>query len=81
MESGYPVIREVVYVARQENWSFPLHKHEEAAELSLIIGGRRPERGSAAEAELAFCMRMRYIIIYQSCRKTGTPIFSSGGGT
>ncbi len=40
MESGYPVIREVVYVSPQVNWSFPLHKHEEAAELSLIIGGR-----------------------------------------
>ena len=35
-----PKINEIVYVAPQKDWSFPLHKHENAAELSLITGGK-----------------------------------------
>jgi len=40
MKHDHPRIREVVYVAPQPEWSFPLHKHESSAELSLIRAGR-----------------------------------------
>lgn len=39
MESR-PFIKDVVYVAPQPNWSFPLHSHESNAELSLVQRGR-----------------------------------------
>ena len=40
MDNILPRVKEVVYVPPQKNWSFPLHSHENSAELSLIIGGR-----------------------------------------
>ena len=39
MESR-PFIRDIVYVAPQSDWSFPLHTHENAAELSLVLKGK-----------------------------------------
>ncbi len=35
----HPRIREVIYVAPQKDWSFPLHQHNNSAELSLILNG------------------------------------------
>ncbi len=36
----HPYIKEIVYVAPQKDWSFPLHSHESSAELSLVINGK-----------------------------------------
>ena len=36
----HPSVKEIVYVAPQPDWSFPLHSHEESAELSLVLRGR-----------------------------------------
>ncbi len=35
-----PYIKDIVYVAPQPDWSFPLHSHESTAELSLVLRGR-----------------------------------------
>ena len=35
-----PSVKEVVYVAPRPEWSFPLHSHENSAELSLVLSGR-----------------------------------------
>ncbi|MBQ9062158.1 MAG: helix-turn-helix transcriptional regulator [Eubacterium sp.] len=35
----HPFIKDIIYVAPQANWSFPLHIHENSAELSLLING------------------------------------------
>lgn len=40
MHTNNPNIREIVYVAPQKDWNFPLHEHKNSAELSLLLAGK-----------------------------------------
>ena len=40
MQANHPKIREIIYVAPQKDWRFPLHEHRNSAELSLLLAGK-----------------------------------------
>ena len=40
MQANHPKIREIIYVAPQKDWHFPLHEHRDSAELSLLLAGK-----------------------------------------
>ena len=39
MQASTPSIREIIYIAPQKDWKFPLHAHKDSAELSLLLQG------------------------------------------